>query len=162
MRGQSPMGLCCLGVLLLLGGLVARILLYHTYTTDTGCLGWPRCRLFDNRGLHWGCLGISTTPGANRTAHCRGMKGIFGILGKMIRSAATSAVGIVTVLGVHRAMTPGTDSGPQLQGAFLEYPTFEVNKTTSLLDFQLDRSSSMLLIGGGAFLLAILTAVCCS
>ena len=112
-RGQYPMR-PCLGVLILFGGtIVMQILLYTTHTTDTGCLGWPQCRLCDSRGLHWGCLGVSRVFG-NKTIHCRKMKGIIGTIAKIIWSSATSAVGPATVLGVHSAMTLDTDGGPQL------------------------------------------------
>ena len=90
------------------------------------------------------------------------MKGLFGIIGKLIRSAGTSAVGTATVLGVAGAMTPGTEGGPQLQGATLEYPVFEVNKSSSLLGLQMDGGTTFFLIGGGVLILTVIAAFCCS
>ena len=90
------------------------------------------------------------------------MKGFFGLIGKLVRSAGSSAVGTATVLGVAGAMTPGTEGGPQLQGATLENPVFEVNESRSLLGLQLDGGTTFFLIGGGALILTLIAAFCCT
>ena len=90
------------------------------------------------------------------------MKGLLGLIGKLVRSAGSSAIGTVTVLGVAEAMQPGAEGGPQLQGATLQNPVFEVNESGSLLGLQMDGGSEFFWIGGGAFILTVLAAFCCS
>ena len=90
------------------------------------------------------------------------MKGILGLLGRLARSAGSSAIGTATVLGVAGAMQPGVEGGPQLQGATLQNPVFEVNESRSILGLQLDGGSEFFWIGGGALILTILVSFCCS
>ena len=90
------------------------------------------------------------------------MKGILGLIGKLVRSAGSSAIGTATVLGVAGAMQPGVEGGPQLQGATLQNPVFEVNESRSILGLQLDGGSEFFWIGGGALILTILVSFCCS
>ena len=90
------------------------------------------------------------------------MKGLLGLIGKLVRSAGSSAIGTATVLGVAGAMQPGVEGGPQLQGATLQNPVFEVNESRSILGLQLDGGSEFFWIGGGALILTILISFCCS
>ena len=89
------------------------------------------------------------------------MKGLFGLLGKLARSAGSSAVGTATVLGVAGAMQK-EQIGPQLQGATLEHPEFVVNESRSILGLQLDGGSEFFYIGAGALILSLLISFCCS
>ena len=90
------------------------------------------------------------------------MKGLLGLIGKLVRSAGSSAIGTATVLGVAGTMQPGAEGGPQLQGATLENPVFEVNEFRSLLGLQLDGGTTFFLIGGGALILTLIAAFCCT
>ena len=92
------------------------------------------------------------------------MTGLLGLIGKLVRSAGSSAIGTATVLGVAGAMQPGAEGGPQLQGATLQNPVFEVNEyeSRSLFGFQADGGMMFFLIGGGALILTILAAFICS
>ena len=89
------------------------------------------------------------------------MKGILGLLGKLVRSAGSSAVGTASVLGVAGAMQK-EQIGPQLQGATLQDPEFVVNESRSILGLQLDGRSEFFWIGGGALILSLLISFCCS
>ena len=89
------------------------------------------------------------------------MKGIFALLGKLARSAGSSAVGTATVLGVAGAMQK-EQIGPQLQGATLEHPQFVVNESRSILGLNLDGGSEFFYIGAGALILSLLISFCCS
>ena len=89
------------------------------------------------------------------------MRGIFGLLGKLARSAGSSAVGTATVLGVAGAMQK-EQIGPQLQGATLEHPQFVVNQSRSFLGLNLDGGSEFFYIGAGALILSLLISFCCS
>ena len=89
------------------------------------------------------------------------MKGILGLLGRLARSAGSSAVGTASVLGVAGAMQK-EQVGPQLQGATLQNPVFEVNESRSILGLQLDGGSEFFWIGGGALILSLLVSFCCS
>ena len=90
------------------------------------------------------------------------MKGILGLLGRLARSAGSSAVGTASVLGVAGTMQKGAEVGPQLQGATLQNPVFEVNESRSILGLQLDGGSEFFWIGGGALILSLLVSFCCS
>ena len=76
------------------------------------------------------------------------MKGLLGLIGKLVRSAGSSAIGTATVLGVAGAMQPGAEGGPQLQGATLQNPVFEVNESRNLLGLQLDGGTLVFLDQG--------------
>ena len=89
------------------------------------------------------------------------MKGILALLGKLARSAGSSAVGTATVLGVAGAMQK-EQIGPQLQGATLEHPQFIVNQSRSILGLNLDGGSEFFYIGAGALILSLLISLCCS
>ena len=89
------------------------------------------------------------------------MKGILALLGKLARSAGSSAVGTATVLGVAGAMQK-EQIGPQLQGATLEHPHFVVNESRSILGLNLDGGSEFFYIGAGALILSLLISFCCS
>ena len=89
------------------------------------------------------------------------MRGILGLLGKLARSAGSSAVGTASVLGVAGAMQK-EQIGPQLQGATLEHPEFVVNESRSILGLQLDGGSEFFYIGAGALILSLLISFCCS
>ena len=89
------------------------------------------------------------------------MKGIFALLGKLARSAGSSAVGTATVLGVAGVMQK-EQIGPQLQGATLEHPQFVVNESRSILGLNLDGGSEFFYIGAGALILSLLISFCCS
>ena len=89
------------------------------------------------------------------------MRGIFGLLGNLARSAGSSAVGTATVLGVAEAMQK-EQIGPQLQGATLQNPEFVVNESRSILGLQLDGGSEFFYIGAGALILSLLISFCCS
>ena len=89
------------------------------------------------------------------------MKGILGLFGRLARSAGSSAVGTASVLGVAMAMQK-EQVGPQLQGATLQNPVFEVNESRSILGLQLDGGSEFFWIGGGALILSLLISFCCS
>ena len=90
------------------------------------------------------------------------MKGILGLVGRLARSAGSSAIRTATVLGIAGAMQPGVEGGPQLQGATLQNPVFEVNESRSILGLQLDGGSEFFWIGGGALILTLLVSFCCS
>ena len=89
------------------------------------------------------------------------MKGLLGLLGKLVRSAGSSAVGTASVLGVAGAMQK-EQIGPQLQGATLQSPEFVVNESRSIFGVTLDGGSEFFWIGGGALLLSLLILFCCS
>ena len=89
------------------------------------------------------------------------MKGLLGLLGKLVRSAGSSAVGTESVLGVTGTMQK-EQIGPQLQGATLQSPEFVVNESRSIFGVTLDGGSEFFWIGGGALLLSLLISFCCS